>query len=155
GEVIAYMEKDGTGATAQKTAPPEAKPAKAKAEAEKKQPAKEKSEAERPAAAEKLETRVMPAAERALAERGLKPGDVEATGPGGRLLKEDGERRAQSQPPPAEPKASTSPRPDFQKPSVDDREEEIVPMSRLRRTVAERLVAAQQAAALLTTFNEI
>jgi 2-oxoglutarate dehydrogenase E2 component (dihydrolipoamide succinyltransferase) len=35
------------------------------------------------------------------------------------------------------------------------REEETVPMSRLRRTVAERLVEAHQTAALLTTFNEI
>src|SRR5207302_5266911 len=35
------------------------------------------------------------------------------------------------------------------------REEEVVAMSRLRRTVAERLVAAQHNAALLTTFNEI
>lgn len=36
-----------------------------------------------------------------------------------------------------------------------DRQEEVVPMSRLRRTVAERLVQAQHSAALLTTFNEI
>jgi 2-oxoglutarate dehydrogenase E2 component (dihydrolipoamide succinyltransferase) len=36
-----------------------------------------------------------------------------------------------------------------------DRQEEVVPMSRLRRTVAERLVEAQRTAALLTTFNEI
>jgi 2-oxoglutarate dehydrogenase E2 component (dihydrolipoamide succinyltransferase) len=36
-----------------------------------------------------------------------------------------------------------------------DREEEIIPMTRLRQTVAERLVQAKQAAALLTTFNEI
>ncbi|MEY2428095.1 MAG: hypothetical protein QOJ40_980 [Verrucomicrobiota bacterium] len=35
------------------------------------------------------------------------------------------------------------------------REEEVVPMSRLRRTVAQRLVEAQHTAALLTTFNEI
>lgn len=35
------------------------------------------------------------------------------------------------------------------------REEEVVPMTRLRRTVAERLVEAQRNAALLTTFNEI
>jgi 2-oxoglutarate dehydrogenase E2 component (dihydrolipoamide succinyltransferase) len=35
------------------------------------------------------------------------------------------------------------------------REEDVVPMSRLRRTVAERLVEAQRNAALLTTFNEI
>jgi 2-oxoglutarate dehydrogenase E2 component (dihydrolipoamide succinyltransferase) len=36
-----------------------------------------------------------------------------------------------------------------------ERQEETVPMSRLRRTVAERLVAAQHQAALLTTFNEV
>lgn len=36
-----------------------------------------------------------------------------------------------------------------------DRPEEVVPMSKLRRTVAERLVEAQHTAALLTTFNEI
>jgi len=36
-----------------------------------------------------------------------------------------------------------------------NREEEVVPMSRLRRTIAERLVEAQHTAALLTTFNEI
>jgi len=35
------------------------------------------------------------------------------------------------------------------------REEEVVPMSRLRRTIAERLVQAQHTAALLTTFNEV
>ncbi|HEX4342099.1 MAG TPA: dihydrolipoyllysine-residue succinyltransferase, partial [Verrucomicrobiae bacterium] len=36
-----------------------------------------------------------------------------------------------------------------------DRQEEVVPMSRMRRTVAARLVDAQHQAALLTTFNEI
>lgn len=39
--------------------------------------------------------------------------------------------------------------------ATGDREEEAVPMSLLRRRVAERLVQAQQNAALLTTFNEI
>src|SRR5205807_10413552 len=34
------------------------------------------------------------------------------------------------------------------------REEQVVPMSKLRRTIAERLVQAHQTAALLTTFNE-
>lgn len=36
-----------------------------------------------------------------------------------------------------------------------DREEEAVPMSPIRRRIAQRLVEAQQTAALLTTFNEI
>jgi 2-oxoglutarate dehydrogenase E2 component (dihydrolipoamide succinyltransferase) len=38
---------------------------------------------------------------------------------------------------------------------ADERREKIVPMSQLRRRLAERLVQAQQTAALLTTFNEI
>ena len=38
---------------------------------------------------------------------------------------------------------------------MGSRDEEAVPMSLLRRRVAERLVQAQQTAALLTTFNEI
>jgi len=40
-------------------------------------------------------------------------------------------------------------------PAESGRAEEIVPMSLLRRKIAERLVAAQHTAALLTTFNEI
>jgi len=42
-----------------------------------------------------------------------------------------------------------------QGPATPDRRDEVVPMSLLRRRIAERLVAAQQNAALLTTFNEI
>jgi 2-oxoglutarate dehydrogenase E2 component (dihydrolipoamide succinyltransferase) len=52
------------------------------------------------------------------------------------------------QPPPQPP-----PPPGPQPPA--DREQEIVPMTRLRRTVAERLVEAQNTMALLTTFNEV
>jgi 2-oxoglutarate dehydrogenase E2 component (dihydrolipoamide succinyltransferase) len=39
--------------------------------------------------------------------------------------------------------------------SASDRQEEVVPMTLLRRTVAQRLVEAQQTMAMLTTFNEI
>ena len=39
--------------------------------------------------------------------------------------------------------------------SPPDRRDEVAPMTMLRRRIAERLVAAQQSAALLTTFNEI
>ncbi len=82
---------------------------------------------------------VMPAARRALAEHNLQPGEVTPTGPGGRLLKEDVLRHVET---PASPPAG-------------GREEEVVPMSLLRRRIAARLVEAQQTAALLTTFNEI
>ena len=90
---------------------------------------------------------VMPAAARALAETRVQPETVKPTGPGGRVLKED-VLRATDAKAPTEP-AKPAP------PSVGDRQDEVVPMSRLRRTVAERLVQIQQTAALLTTFNEV
>ena len=95
----------------------------------------------------------MPAAARALAENRIQPEAVKPTGPGGRVLKED-VLRATAEAKTAAPEPSkTTPPPTA--PQVGERQEEVVPMSRLRRTVAERLVQAQQTAALLTTFNEV
>jgi len=96
-------------------------------------------------------TKIMPAAQRALAERGLDASQVEATGPGGRLLKEDVLRHAQQspapQPAPTQPTAT--------RPASGTREERVVPMTPLRKRIAERLVQSQQQSATLTTFNEI
>jgi len=143
GEVIGYLENNGPS----QPEPEKTKPATAPA---------------RPAAApetKSTETRIMPAAEVALAEHHLKPEEVRGTGPGGRILKEDVLRRAEEvSPAPALSAAAPTPSPaaPASPPSRStEREEEVVPMSRLRRTVAERLVAAQHTAALLTTFNEI
>jgi 2-oxoglutarate dehydrogenase E2 component (dihydrolipoamide succinyltransferase) len=85
--------------------------------------------------------RVMPSARRALKERGLRQEEVEPSGPGGRLLREDVLRHRDV--PSLEPPAS----------AVGP--EEIVPMTPFRRRVAERLLQSQSEAALLTTFNEI
>jgi 2-oxoglutarate dehydrogenase E2 component (dihydrolipoamide succinyltransferase) len=105
--------------------------------------------------AKPAQTRIMPAAEEALAEHRLKAEEVHGTGPGGRILKEDVLRRAgEVSNAPQAPTQATSPAPQKQT-GAAGREEEVVPMSRLRRTVAERLVAAQHNAALLTTFNEV
>lgn len=91
----------------------------------------------------------MPAAQRVLAERGLKAGDVTATGPGGRLLKEDAlaHKAGASAPAPAAPAAPVR--------VAGSREQEVVRMSPIRRTVARRLLEAQQTAAILSTFNEV
>lgn len=100
--------------------------------------------------------RVMPAAERALAEHGLSAAEVTPTGPGGRLLKEDVLRHvspAPPQPPPV-PLRAAQPQPPAAPPSPPEREEQVVPMTMIRRHIAQRLVEAQQQAALLTTFNE-
>jgi 2-oxoglutarate dehydrogenase E2 component (dihydrolipoamide succinyltransferase) len=117
----------------------------------------------KPAATEP-QSRIMPAAQNALSEHGLKPAEVTATGPGGRLLKEDVLRHVEQrkQPSPAAaPSAKTTHAPvvsaptEKSSPIVGSRQEEAVPMTRLRRTLAQRLVDAQHTAALLTTFNEI
>ena len=108
--------------------------------------------------------RVMPAAERLLAEHGLRAEDVEASGPGGRLLKEDVERHVArggaAAAAPAKPQAAAEAQPAKSVPAAATsggapRSEEAVPMSPMRRKIAERLVQAQQTAALLTTFNEV
>jgi len=112
---------------------------------------------------------VMPAAQRLLDEHKLDASQVPATGPGGRLLKEDvlayirnGSSRPAPAAPPAAPAAPVAPTQQMSSPETASlmtsggyRSEEVKPMSMLRRTIASRLVQAQQTAALLTTFNEI
>ncbi|MEM7681212.1 MAG: 2-oxoglutarate dehydrogenase complex dihydrolipoyllysine-residue succinyltransferase [Planctomycetota bacterium] len=109
--------------------------------------------------------RIMPAAQRLLDENNLNPADVSASGPGGRLLKEDvqafldGKTQTAGVPPqPADdggPEPCVTPKhapPQAADPLPD---EERVRMTPLRRTIAKSLIKAQQTAALLTTFNEV
>ncbi|MCC7173094.1 MAG: 2-oxoglutarate dehydrogenase complex dihydrolipoyllysine-residue succinyltransferase [Planctomycetes bacterium] len=158
GEVIGYMEA-GAAAKAAPSAPKtEGKPDPKRAE-----PAEVAGE-----------VRVMPAAKRALAESGLAASAVTPTGPGGRMLKEDVERaaRAATQTPssaaPAAPSgasgaapravpaaASATPAPAAPRSPCGTRDEEVVPMTPLRKRIAQRLVEAQANAAILTTFNEV
>lgn len=108
----------------------------------------------KPPAAPSAQEKVMPAAARALSEAGLKADEVAASGPGGRLLKEDVQRHLGA-PAPTAPSTPAPPAPRAAATSATGREEEIVPMSPLRRTVAKRLVEAQNTMAMLTTFNEV
>lgn len=94
------------------------------------------------------DAKVMPAARRAIAQAGVESAQIAPSGPGGRILKEDVQRQ-QAQP------ASTELRPEKPLAVAGPRQEEAVPMSMLRRRVAQRLVEAQQTAAMLTTFNEV
>lgn len=100
-----------------------------------------------------------PAARRMVDQQGVDPATIAGTGKGGRVTKEDVVRHVeevgQSAP------AVTAPAPTALKVEATapvfagDRVEKRVPMTRLRARVAERLVQAQQNAAMLTTFNEI
>ena len=104
-----------------------------------------------------------PAARKALAEAGLTVAQVKGTGKGGRITKEDVEA-AQKQPAAKAPVAPVAaapvaapvkPAPAAPIANTDGRVEKRVPMTRLRATIAKRLVEAQQTAAMLTTYNEV
>ncbi|HEX7216499.1 MAG TPA: 2-oxoglutarate dehydrogenase complex dihydrolipoyllysine-residue succinyltransferase [Methylomirabilota bacterium] len=161
GEVLAYVEEAPVGeAAAPKKEAPAAQPTTPTAPAQPKKPAPAAEATTSPVAES---PRVMPAARRLMAERGIESEAVTPSGPGGRLLKEDVVRhldQAEAAAPATATPAAAPPAPAASRPAAGSRvaasrEEEAVPMSPLRRRVAERLVRAQQTAALLTTFNEI
>ena len=106
-----------------------------------------------PAKKSKGESRIMPAALRLMEENKLKVGDVNGTGPGGRILKEDVQRALEvSSRKPAIADADLT---NIEVPQGGMRDTETVRMSNLRKRLAQRLVEVQQTAAILTTFNEV
>jgi 2-oxoglutarate dehydrogenase E2 component (dihydrolipoamide succinyltransferase) len=92
--------------------------------------------------------KVMPAAARVIESHGLKAEQVQGTGPGGRVLKEDALRTVEARKTGNVTIVTASGNTD------QFREIKRVPMSPIRQTIAKRLVEAQHNAALLTTFNE-
>ncbi|MFD1215201.1 MULTISPECIES: 2-oxoglutarate dehydrogenase complex dihydrolipoyllysine-residue succinyltransferase [Microbulbifer] len=134
-EVIAKFE-EGAGGSADASGGDEAK-------------AEEKSEAPAPAAGgdEKI---AMPSAKKMAAEKNVDLGGVEGSGKGGRVLKEDvmkaGSAPAAAAAPGAAAEVATAP---------GERVEKRVPMTRMRKRIAERLLDASQSTAMLTTFNEV
>ncbi|MGL5719722.1 MAG: 2-oxoglutarate dehydrogenase complex dihydrolipoyllysine-residue succinyltransferase, partial [Alphaproteobacteria bacterium] len=94
-----------------------------------------------PAAPTPAGTTAFPAAKKMMTEQNVAADAVPGTGKGGRITKGDVLQAI------AQPAASM--------PSLGERLEERVPMTRLRQKIAERLKAAQNTAAILTTFNEI
>ena len=121
-------------------------------------------EATEPAPAPREPVSASPAARKLAEEKGLDISKVQGTGRDGRVTKEDvaqavEEERPTPPPPPlasetelaapreAEPAASAA--------APGERVERRVPMTRLRASIAKRLVEAQRNAAMLTTFNEV
>lgn len=105
-----------------------------------------------------------PSVRRLINETGIDPTTIQGTGKNGRILKADVEAALEAQKQqPAEGKpaqqtagqAQAAAAPAAPVLAPGDRPEERVPMTRLRKRVAERLIEAQQNAAILTTFNEV
>jgi len=101
-----------------------------------------------------------------LAENELSGFDIQGSGKHGRILKEDVKEHLQTQassvmntPDNASPTPASKPAnaqaEDSQISDTEGRIERRVPMTRLRARIAERLLEAQQTAAILTTFNEV
>jgi len=132
GQLIAYIDTDVKPQTA--TAPAaEAKAASTPVSVEAKNPAANNSQANIVATSNSV-SKAMPAAAKVAADNGVDISNATGTGRGGRVLKEDVLGVING-------KAS--------------RIEERVPMTRLRKRVAERLLESQQNNAILTTFNEV
>ncbi len=89
-----------------------------------------------------------PAASKILAEKGMDASAVSGSGRDGRITKEDA-MKAQPAPAAAAPKAEAAPAASGERTTRDEK------MSKLRQTIAKRLVAVKNETAMLTTFNEV
>ena len=164
GDVVGTI---GAGDAAKKTAPaPEKKELKAEAAPEAAPaPAKKEPKAE-PAPAASKQQKAAPAKEEQKAEPAREEGGNGRTlTPSMRRRRLEGEPVRETNPPPtavastptqaatpARAPAPTSPPPT---PGSSDAREELVPMSPIRKRIAQRLVEAQRSTASLTTFNEV
>lgn len=157
-EVIARIDTEGKGAAAPAAAPAASAP----------QAAAPAAAAAAPATGGSKAGVAMPAAAKLMADNQLAAGSVAGTGRDGRVTKGDVlGALATGSAPVAAPKAATpiaAPAPVAKPlppvaapvaPSLGDRPEQRVPMSRLRARIAERLLQSQATNAILTTFNEV
>jgi 2-oxoglutarate dehydrogenase E2 component (dihydrolipoamide succinyltransferase) len=155
-ELLAVVEPGATAA-APATEPPTT-PEKAP-EAGKERPA---TAAPAPAAAETTEAPqeitdqvLTPAVRRLVKELNIDASKIKGTGKHGRILKSDVMAYLDQQPAAEEDADLRAAAPAGTEAAPDLRQEKRVPMTRLRARIAERLVEAQQTAAILTTFNEV
>lgn len=98
---------------------------------------------------ENLLKKAGPAAKKLISENNLDKSEIKPSGKGNRVTKEDVIKHLEKSESPEkqQTKKSTSP--------ISGRTEKRVPMSRLRATIADRLLTVKQNTAMLTTFNEV
>ncbi len=151
GEVIGYMEPAAVGVGAAQSAAPQP------TVGVKRTDGTTTIGSVQPPAAPVMPPRVMPSAARVLGEAGVPAEAVSGTGPGGRVSKADAVAATMAPPLAAKPAAPAAKSPMVASVAAargGSREERYQLISPIRQRIAERLVEAQQQAALLTTFNE-
>lgn len=89
-----------------------------------------------------------PSVRRLIAEKGLDASKIKGSGKNGRVTKEDVDQFLKSPAPAAKAEAAPAA-------PMGDRTQKRVPMTRLRKTIANRLLEAKNSTAMLTTFNEV
>ncbi len=99
--------------------------------------------------AEAVAPPLSPSVRRLLAEHGLEADQIQGTGKGGRITKEDVLAYLEKRKTPAAEAPAPTPAPTGHRP------EQRVPMTRIRARIAERLLEVQRNTAMLTTFNEV
>jgi 2-oxoglutarate dehydrogenase E2 component (dihydrolipoamide succinyltransferase) len=154
------VQKDSGGGDSQPEAPKEEK---SEAPADKKEEAPAKGEEQKEESYAKGHP--SPAANKILKENDIAPSDVKGTGKDGRITKEDAQKAAsapkeqaatKSESKPAEQPKQEAPREiTFSSTGDFSRDTNRKKMSRMRRTIASRLVSAKNETAMLTTFNEV
>jgi len=104
--------------------------------------------------AEQNNDALSPAIRRLLGEHNLEASAINGTGVGGRITREDVEKHL-AKAPAAKAEAKAPAAAPAAQPALGARGEKCVPMTRLRKRVAERLLEAKNSTAMLTTFNEV
>ncbi len=153
GELLGTLDKGG--AAAPKAAPKEDLQAAS-------QPVELADSAAQESKASAEEPMLSPAARKIAEENGLASADIDGTGKGGRVTKEDVMNAVEAKKSAPAKAPAEAAKPAAKTGAVDnaalaegDRVEKRVPMTRLRARIAERLVDAQSSMAMLTTFNEV
>ncbi|MFP5358025.1 MAG: 2-oxoglutarate dehydrogenase complex dihydrolipoyllysine-residue succinyltransferase [Gammaproteobacteria bacterium] len=108
-----------------------------------------------PAATSAEDEAQSPAVRKLLSELGLSASQISGSGKGGRLTTEDVKAHAEKDKDKDKTKTAAPARAEAPRPAAGTREEQRVPMTRIRARIAERLIEAQSTAAMLTTFNEV
>ena len=115
-----------------------------------------------PKAQPELQSHLSPAVQRVVSENNLNPSAISGTGRGGRITKEDAMSAATSSATTGAsmnmitPQPASRPQPAMTPPAIHETaDQKRVPMTTIRKRIAERLVMSQQTTATLTTFNEV